>query len=241
MKKAFYVLLCLFLIIGTVSCTQNNRNNDNANSQGNDPYKAIIEKYNELLVCKKNNTTIPEASETDPSTIKTVYEIVKKCKNPLDMGYAKKDINNDGNEELIFGKSTLDIIAIFTVKDNEVVTLITQEDSNSMIWLDASGLIRVEQFVVEGQYMTGRRYLVYEISEGSLKRQVAIGCDAMKQGNWHKLDNQQQIPVSKEEWNELYAKYDICPFGWDNREYTKNYADLTIRPLLETPVPKNQT
>ena len=249
MKKLFSALLCLILIISAVSCTNtsNTNNSDSNNTQNNqndensDPYKAIIEKYTELLICKKNNTAIPEPSETDLSALKTVYELAKKCKNPLDTGYAKKDINKDGIEELIFAESTLDIVAIFTVKNDEAVTLITRDDPNSLIWLDANGLIRMEQLVMEGQYMTGRKYLVYEISEGTLKSQVAIGCDAMGQGDWHKIDNQQQNPVSKEEWNELYAKYNICPFGWDEREYTKNYADLTVLPLLETAVPKIQT
>ncbi len=249
MKKLFSALLCLLLIISAVSCTntsntnnpdfngtQNNQNNDNS-----DPYKSIIEKYTELLICKKNNTVIPEASETDSSALKTVYELAKKSKSPLDMGYAKKDINNDGTEELIFAESTLDIVAIFTVKNGEAVTLITQEDPNSLIWLDANGLIRMEQLVMEGQYLVGRKYLVYEISEGALKPQVAIGCDAMKSSDWHKVENQQQNSVSKEEWNELYAKYDICPLGWDEREYTKNHAGLTILPLLEAAVPKIQT
>ena len=249
MKKLFSALLCLILIISAVSCTNtsNTNNSDSNNTQNNqndensDPYKAIIEKYTELLICKKNNTAIPEPSETDSSALKTVYELAKKCKNPLDMGYAKKDINKDGIEELIFAESTLDIVAIFTVKNDEAVTLITRDDPNSLIWLDANGLIRMEQLVMEGQYMTGRKYLVYEISEGTLKSQVAIGCDGMKQGDWYKVDNQQQNPVSKEEWNELYAKYNICPLGWDGREYTKNHADLTVLPLLETAVPKIQT
>ena len=249
MKKLFSALLCLLLIISAVSCadTSNTNNPDSNDTQNNqndansDPYKAIIEKYTELLVCKKNNTAIPEATETDSSALKKVYELAKKCKGPLDMGYAKKDINNDGTEELIFAESTLDIVAIFTVKNGGAVTLITQEDPNSLIWLDANGLIRMEQLVMEGQYMTGRKYLVYEISEGALKPKVAIGCDAMKQGEWHKLENQQQVSVSKEDWNELYAKYNICPFGWDEREYTKNHADLTVLPLLETAVPKIQT
>ena len=249
MKKLFSALLCLILIISAVSCTNtsNTNNSDSNNTQNNqndensDPYKAIIEKYTELLICKKNNTAIPEPGETDAAALKTVYELAKKCKNPLDMGYAKKDINKDGIEELIFAESTLDIVAIFTVKNDEAVTLITRDDPNSLIWLDANGLIRMEQLVMEGQYMTGRKYLVYEISEGTLKSQVAIGCDAMEQGDWHKIDNQQQISVSKEEWNELYAKYNICPFGWDAREYTKNHADLTVLPLLETAVPKIQT
>ncbi len=246
MKKLFSALLCLLLIISAVSCadtsnTNNPDSNDTQNNANGDPYKSIIEKYTELLICKKNNTAIPAPTETDSSALKTVYELAKKCKGPLDMGYAKKDINNDGTEELIFAESTLDIVAIFTVKNGEAVTLITQEDPNSLIWLDANGLIRMEQLVMEGQYLVGRKYLVYEISEGALKPQVAIGCDAMKQGEWHKLENQQQVSVSKEDWNELYAKYNICPFGWDEREYTKNHADLTILPLLETAVPKIQT
>ena len=254
MKKIFSVLLCFLMIISAVSCnntsntntsdtndTTNSQTNEDAPLQESDPYIAVIEKYKELLICKKNNTTIPEASETDSVAIKTVHELAKKCRDPLDMGYAKKDINGDGINELIFTESTLDIVAIFTVKNSEVVPLITREHLDFLIWLDENGLIRVQELIVEGQYMTGRNYLVYEISEGNLKERIAIGCDAMEKGDWHKIEDNQKISISKEEWSALYSQYDICPFGWDEREYTKNHADLTILPLLETAVPKIQT
>jgi len=250
MKRLFSVLLCFLMIMSVVSCnntsntsdikdTTDIQTNENTPSQESDPYIAVIEKYKELLIfCKKNNTAIPEASETDSVAIKTVHELAKKCRDPLDMGYAKKDINGDGINELIFTESTLDIVAIFTVKNNEVDPLITREHLDFLIWLDENGLIRAQELIVEGQYMTGRNYLVYEISEGNLKERIAIGCDAMKQGDWHKIEDNQKISISKEEWSALYSQYDICPFGWDEREYTKNHADLTVISLLETATPE---
>ena len=249
MKKLFSVLLCFLIIMSVVSCNNTSNTSDtkdttdiqtniNTPSQESDPYTAIIEKYKELLICKNNNTAIPEASETDSAAIKTVYELAKKCRKPLDMGYTQKDINSDGTNELIFTESTLSIVAIFTVKNSEVVPLITQEHLDFLIWLDENGFVRVQELIIEGQYMTGINYLVYEISEGNLKERIAIGCDAMKQGDWHKIEDNQKISVSKEEWNELYSQYNICPFGWDEREYTKNYADLTVISLLETAVPE---
>ena len=249
MKKLFSVLLCFLIIMSVVSCnntsntsdtkdTTDIQTNENTPSQESDPYTAIIEKYKELLICKNNNTAIPEASETDSAAIKTVYELAKKCRKPLDMGYTQKDINSDGTNELIFTESTLSIVAIFTVKNSEVVPLITQEHLDFLIWLDENGFVRVQELIIEGQYMTGRNYLVYEISEGNLKERIAIGCDAMKQGDWHKIEDNQKISVSKEEWNELYSQYNIRPFGWDEREYTKNYANLTVISLLETAAPE---
>ena len=254
MKKIFSVLLCFLIIISTVSCnntsntntsdtndTTNSQTNEDAPLQESDPYIAIIERYKELLICKKNNTAIPEASETDSAAIKTVYDLAKKCRDPLDMGYAQKDINGDGIEELIFTESTLDVVAVFTVKNSEVVPLITREHLDFLIWLDENGLIRVQELIVEGQYMIGRNYLVYEISEGNLKERIAIGCDAMKQGDWHKLEDSQKISISKEEWDALYSQYDVCPLGWDEREYTKNYADSTVISLLEAATPEAKT
>ena len=246
MKKLFSVLLCFLIIMSVVSCnntsdtkdTTDIQTNTNTPSQESDPYTAIIEKYKELLICKNNNTAIPEASETDSAAIKTVYELAKKCRKPLDMGYTQKDINSDGTNELIFTESTLNIVAIFTVKNSEVVPLITREHLDFLIWLDENGLIRVQELIVEGQYMTGINYLVYEISEGNLKERIAIGCDAMEQGDWHKIEDNQKISISKEEWSALYSQYDICPFGWDEREYTKNYTDLTVISLLETAAPE---
>lgn len=249
MKKLLSILLCFLMIMSVVSCnntsntsdtndTTNSRTNEDAPLQESDPYIAIIKRYEELLIYKKNNTAIPEASETDSVAIKTVHELAKKCRDPLDMGYAKKDINGDGTNELIFTESTLDIVAIFTVKNSEVIPLITREHLDFLIWLDENGFIRVQELIIEGQYMTGRNYFVHEIAEGNLKEHIAIGCDAMKQGNWHKLEGSQKISISKEEWDTLYSQYDICPFGWDEREYTKNYADLTVISLIETAAPE---
>ena len=249
MKRLFSVLLCFLMLMSVVSChntsnpsdtkdTTDIQTNENTPSQESDPYIAVIEKYKELLICKKNNTTISEASETDSVAIKTVHELAKKCRDPLDMGYAKKDINGDGINELIFTESTLDIVAIFTVKNSEVDPLITREHLDFLIWLDENGLIRAQELIVEGQYMTGINYLVYEISEGNLKERIAIGCDAMEKGDWHKIEDNQKISISKEEWSALYSQYDICPFGWDEREYTKNHADLTVISLLETATPE---
>ena len=249
MKRLFSVLLCFLMIMSVVSChntsntsdtkdTSDIQTNENTPSQESSPYTTVIEKYKELLICKNNNTAIPEASETDSAAIKTVYELAKKCRKPLDMGYTQKDINSDGTNELIFTESTLNIVAIFTVKNSEVVPLITQEHLDFLIWLDENGFVRVQELIIEGQYMIGRNYLVYEISKGNLKERIAIGCDAMKQGDWHKIEDNQKISVSKEEWNELYSQYNICPFGWDEREYTKNYADLTVSSLLETAAPE---
>lgn len=241
MKKLFSVFLCLLLLFSVVSCTNPSNTGAPENPQESDPYQAIIEKYKELLICKQNNTVLPEASENDSLALKMVYELAKKCENPLDMAYAKKDINNDGYEELIFTESTLNIVAIFTVKNNEAVPLIMQENVNTMIWLDANGLVRMKQFVMEGQYWIGLQYFVYEISNGELKMRVAIGCDAMEEGDWHKIENGRKISISEEEWHALYSQYNIRPFGWDERECTKNYADLTVLPLLEAATPRVQT
>ena len=248
MKKLFSVLLCFLIIMSVVSCnntsdtkdTTSIQTNTNTPSQESDPYTAIIEKYKELLICKNNNTAIPEASETDSAAIKTVYELAKKCRKPLDMGYTQKDINSDGTNELIFTESTLSIVAIFTVKNSEVVPLITQEHINSLIWLDENGFVRVIELIMEGQYMTGRNYLVYEISEGNLKERIAIGCDAMEQGDWHKIEDNQKISVSKEE-NKKYGELayelvkDAETFGsrLPGSEGERKYADFMGKKLEE--------
>ena len=126
MKKIIAAILCLVLLFSMASCA-NSAKDDAAETDATGAvqasYEDIIEKYDEFLNLKINKKRLPELVESSPEAIKVVRKIVDECKTPLDMGYAEKDINGDGTDELILMRVTLDIAAIFTVKNGDAVVL----------------------------------------------------------------------------------------------------------------------
>ncbi len=263
MKKIFLALLCLILVFSMVSCKdpaekddpkteasqtttaltkEDDPSGEDSPAFKRDPYEDIIEKYEELLRLKVENKALPKPHAMDADAIKAVYKVVETCKKPADMGYAKKDINNDGVEELILMRSSFDIAAIFTAKSGGAIPLIApQSDIESMIWIDEDGFIREEQSVRNDGILTARRYFVYRIVKGELTPDVAISCNGRKNGDWQKIDGEGGVDISSNEWHTLYDQYDICPGGWDMREYTKNHAELSMVRLFDAPAPKVQT
>lgn len=246
MKKIIASILCLVLLFSMASCA-NSAKDDAAETDATGAVKAsyedIIEKYDEFLNLKINKKRLPELVESSAEAIKVVRKIVDNCKTPLDMGYAKKDINGDGTDELILMRTTLDIAAIFTVKNgNAIPLLVSDPDLNSMIWLKEDGSIRMEQMIVKDQsVITERRYFVYHIKDGVLVPEVAISSDSNRSANLKTLSNTGDVSISYNEWRKLYAKYNLCPIDWDVREYTKSRVGLDMVRIFDAPDPERQT
>ena len=246
MKKIIAAILCLVLLFSMASCA-NSAKDDAAETDATGAvqasYEDIIDKYDEFLNLKINKKRLPELVESSPEAIKVVRKIVDNCKTPLDMGYAEKDINGDGTDELILMRVTLDIAAIFTMKNGNAVPLIVSDpDLNSMIWLKEDGSIRMEQMIVKDQsVITERRYFIYRIDNGALVPEVAISSDSNRTGNLKTISNTGDAPISYNEWHKLYAKYDTCPVAWDLREYTKNRVELNVVRIFDTPKPELKT
>ena len=155
-------------------------------------------------------------------------------------GYAIKDINGDGVEELILMTDSYDVIAIFTMKDGKPV-LADNYAPRRYCWIDENGLIRVKR---ETGGLTGRdaEYYLYKMEDGELKCVFGIGSKRniyLEHTGFYKIENGERSSISKEEWEELYAQYDVIERAMMFPERTKSFAGLDFMPLYEESYPSS--
>ena len=146
-------------------------------------------------------------------------------------GYAKKDLNNDGIEELILLNDNYKIFAIFTMEDGEAVLV----DGIYDVWVDENGFLRKEPGTGG---VTGRdaEAFVYKINGAQPEVIVGIGYKVnlyLEKGEWYKTDGNTKTDISDEEGKALYAEYDILPSNYCNKEYSKTYSGIAFVPLFE--------
>ena len=123
-------------------------------------------------------------------------------------GYALKDLNNDGIDELVLLESKFYVLAVFTMVDNTPVLLDTYNDCR-MAFIDKDGLIHVKQRILTG-YKTDSEYFVYQVQNGALNSVVALKVTHDLTGvetNWYNLVSGTVVAVTKEDWDPLYAQY----------------------------------
>ena len=130
-------------------------------------------------------------------------------------GYALKDLNGDGIDELIlmdqYGSGTSmrhDIFAIFTQDaDGNAILLDTYSDTRFAV-IGADGYIYVAERVIPG-HKKDMIYTVYEVKYGALAVVSAYGCNCdyattSTQIGWYKLVNGEKVEVTQDEFNEFY-------------------------------------
>lgn len=146
-------------------------------------------------------------------------------------GYAKKDLNGDGMEELILMTDNYRILAIFTIKDGRAVWL----KGVSLAWIGEDGYVRTER---SAGIVTTRdgEYFIYQLVDGAWQQVVGVGCQVnafLERVNWYTTDGHTQTSISDQEGEDLLAQYDILPVGCTQNEYTKTHAGLPFIPLFE--------
>ncbi len=135
MKKIITALLSMALLLCCVSCTLFEGN-------ASDTYDNIIEQYRSLLIQKQNGEELEKAKDGDEIGV-ALYEIANKCSDVSLMGYATKDINRDGIEELVLmGKDSL-VYALFTQKNGRPVLLYY---TTGLSFIDSEGTVGYGDF-----------------------------------------------------------------------------------------------
>lgn len=146
-------------------------------------------------------------------------------------GYAKKDLNGDGVEELILLNDNYEIFALFTMKDGKAVFL----DGLYGAWIDENGRI-YKDVATGGLVSRDSEVYVYEIDGGELKNVIAVGYRVnfyLQKEGWYKIDGNTRTDISAEEGEAAYAVYDIRPLGYCNEEYTRTFSGIEFIPLME--------
>ncbi len=149
-------------------------------------------------------------------------------------GYARRDLNGDGTEELILLTDLYEILAVFTVKDGKAVFL----KDTAGAWIGEDGLLRKENST-GGTFDRDGEVFVWELRDGALQSRIALGYVVglyLQKEGWYRIEGNSKIALSKEEGEALYAQYDVLPKGYCNEEYTKAYASLAFVPLFDRTV-----
>ena len=146
-------------------------------------------------------------------------------------GYARKDLNGDGIEELILLNDQYEVFALFTMKDGKAVLL----DGAYGVWIDENGFLRKEVSTGGMVSRDGEAY-IYEIEDAELKSNVGVGYKVnmfLQKEGWYKTDGNTKTDISDEEGEALYAEYDILPSDYCNDEYTRTFSGIEFVPLFE--------
>ena len=165
MKKTIIILLFLSILFCAISCsnlnadgndTNNSKDSENTTAQNETvaklSYDAVIEKYTELLISKKNNESIAAPNPSADDIEFALYDIVYDCTDPSVMGYATKDINGDGDDELVLLNKSNKIYAIFTLKDNVPELLLKTDHMSTAIYSDGTIYASRKYIKEDGEY-----------------------------------------------------------------------------------------
>ena len=148
-------------------------------------------------------------------------------------GYAKKDVNGDGTEELILMTDQFDIRAIFTMR-NGSVAMLDHYYGNKQCWFGNDGVLRVEW---NSKDITEIGFMVYSITEQTtLKQEMHVVYAPSDEGDhsyaYYTVENGVRTKISNEEGQALRNQYEVNDDLGQIWEYTKTYAGLQFCPLF---------
>lgn len=133
MKKLVSLFLLFSLLLGStlslVGCPA---------PSGADPYAGVLSVYTALLSERAAGEELTAKGGVSAEIAEALRAIVALDNDPAEMGYARRDINRDGVEELILMRRDCRIYALFTVKAGAPVMLLGK-DTTASISIDERG------------------------------------------------------------------------------------------------------
>lgn len=133
MKKIILIMLVLTMLLATAFCVgcESGKSADRL-------YAQVIEQYRALLDARINEKDAPAESSLPEDVDAALRETVSRCDTPARMGYATKDINGDGTDELVLLDSASKVYALLTVKDHSVIAFLTPDVRGACITPDGT-------------------------------------------------------------------------------------------------------
>ena len=125
MKRLIALILSLAFLCSLASCGGKTDDGDTGGegTLAASPYGRLIEQYTDL-VCAKSAGKELSAPLLGGEAEAAVYEVVRDYTGTDALGYATKDIDKNGTEELVLMTGSNKIFALFTVKNGAPVLLL---------------------------------------------------------------------------------------------------------------------
>lgn len=173
MKKALSLLLCLATLLTTLAACFGPAGEPPVPPSEDDPYASVTEAYGEHLRQKKNgepfvfpNRLLGEGIE------EALLTAVERCTDPDTMGYALRDLDENGTEELILLSRACELFALFTLRDGEPMFLAELDpwsviDEGGTVYSSASDENVTRVMRVAGDKMEGRTFGIIENEDGT--------------------------------------------------------------------------
>lgn len=261
MKKYIAFLLFLIMILSLVSCNSNNinekeNNHTNSNTTSETPseeciadYSQILDMYRSIVEILPNYVDAKEAMDNCCADLGIVSEegkeLFKKIfystfdfkKSPpykLSCGYATKDLNGDGVDELVMLNNEYYIMAIFSYADGKPV-LLGNYMPRSSCWIDGDGLLH-ENGSSGAAYSTNS---IYKIADGgaSMELIAEFGTNGVEwvgdtaRTKYYKLVNGEKVDITEAELDALSIQYGDYLDHEECAEATEKYSGLKFTPM----------
>ena len=231
MKKTILVLLFCAILMATASCntsddidsvnvdtttapvtTTSNLINHQNKQPSENVYQDVIHQYQELLMLKKNNANYEKiylSSNEEGNEIQSaVYHAILR-NNPEKMGYAMKDLNGDGVDELILLNEDYHIYAIFTAISGQPVVV----DASFYGDVNYTGAIGSDGTIYKHGYGKGENVYgsIMKLSDDGRLSGIEFGCSDVDIDDpavdYYKIENGVRESINYDEFKRLNDAY----------------------------------
>ena len=223
-----------------------------------DSYESILNLYEAMLDIQRtygddvtryaSYTNYISASENDD--YKCLLNLLGKLQNGKDaksnFGYALKDLNGDGSDELILMRKDHHVAAIFTMVNGKPM-LVNREHFYKSVWIDKEGLIHGYRYFKSEAYSVewDEEFNIYRLGKGA-SLDFEISFSVKRDYSWiigdfnktyHKMESgtyNVMMNIGVEEYVSLRLRYEPYWMGdyctADQADYSE-YSGLTFIPL----------
>lgn len=255
MKRITAVVLCLITLVIFVSC-------DSKQEGIMTDYSEVIALYQKVIgICgwyedSKADTYAQELGITEPAQKELFEKLLYAAflnypgrgredqaalAHKLSCGYAIKDLNDDGIEELVLLQEDYSVVAVLSMSSGKVVLLDTFRPRR-WGWIDGDGLIHQCGSNGADKHVDA----VYKIANGGEKLELIVeygtlgyeSVDGVDTQRYYKLQDELAMDITKEEYDALVTQWQYL--GGSGEAVTKEHSGLTFTPLFDQLITQEQ-
>ena len=155
----------------------------------------------------------------------------------LSCGYAQKDLNGDGVDELVLLDENYTIMSIFSYADGKPIMIGGSDDAVFSdrpalpdCWIDGDGLIHADR-----DYGFDHAWAYRVAADGKSLETIADYSLTLYVGGitkYYSSVSGEDVEITKEEYNELEAQYSKYLGEYSGNEVTRDYSGLKFVPLF---------